>query len=87
MAARALLLNPALFAGWDATPVECIQKFLREAVGAPIPFSLVLHHVGEMSAGMAQGEGLGREARRALMGCRDLVDLIDFVEERWGLGG
>ncbi|GAB7363125.1 hypothetical protein MBLNU230_g3414t2 [Neophaeotheca triangularis] len=86
MAARATLLNPALFAGFDTTPVECIQRFLREAVSCPIPFSLVLHHVGEMSAHMARGEGISKEARKQLMDCRDLVDLIDFVEERWGLG-
>lgn len=82
MAARGILENPALFAGYDATPAECVRAFLGHAVRCPIPFPLVLHHVGEMTNRMVD---MGKKEKKRLMACEDLVDLIDFVEEKWGL--
>lgn len=81
MAARGILENPALFAGYDVTSKECIRHFMGYAVRCPIPFPLVLHHVSEMTGRMP---GMGKRERRRLMECRDLVDLIDFVEEKFG---
>lgn len=83
MAARGMLENPALFAGFDVTPASCVQRFLQYAVRCPMPYQLVLHHMSEMTARM---EGMAKKERRRLMACRDLVDLIDFVEDKWGLG-
>ena len=80
MAARGILENPALFAGYDTTRVECVHKFLEMAARCPIPFPLVLHHVSEMTARMP---GMTKKARKALMECRDLVDLIDYAEDKW----
>lgn len=83
MAARGMLENPALFAGYDVTPVECVQKFLGYAIRCPIPFQLVLHHVVEMTEKM---EGMGKKQKRALLECKDLLELVDSIEERWGCG-
>ena len=80
MAARGILENPALFAGQDSVPIECTHKFLEKAAHYPIPFPLILHHVSEMTGHMP---GMTKKIRRALMECRDLVDLIDFVEDKW----
>lgn len=44
MAARALLTNPALFAGYDACPWEAVEVFLNKVVRAPLPLKLVQHH-------------------------------------------
>lgn len=82
MAARGILENPALFAGFGVTPVECVQKFLSYAIRCPIPFPLVLHHVGEMTGRM---ESMNKAERRKLMDCQDLLDLVDFVQDKWGL--
>ena len=82
MAARGLLENPALFVGFDTTPVECVRRFLAHAVRSPIPFPLVLHHMGEMTARMA---GMDKHERRRLTLCTDLLDLVDFVEDKWVL--
>ena len=82
MAARGILENPALFAGHPYTPTQCVRKFIEYAVRCPIPFPLVLHHVSEMTARM---DGMTKTERKRLMECGDLVDLIDFVHERWGL--
>jgi tRNA-dihydrouridine synthase 4 len=79
MAARGILENPALFAGFKRTPDECVRAFVGFAVRYPIPFALVLHHVSEMSG------KLGKKEKKKLMECRDMIDLIDFVEEKCGL--
>jgi tRNA-dihydrouridine synthase 4 len=83
MAARGLLENPALFAGYDVTPVECVRVFLGYAIRCPIPYQLVQHHVCDMTAKM---EGMGKKQKRALMECRDLLELVDWVDEKWGRG-
>jgi tRNA-dihydrouridine synthase 4 len=83
MAARGLLENPALFAGYDVTPVECVRLFLGYAIRCPIPYQLVQHHVCDMTAKM---EGMGKKQKRALMECRDLLELVDWVDEKWGRG-
>ncbi|GIZ45821.1 hypothetical protein CKM354_000897200 [Cercospora kikuchii] len=82
MAARGILENPAMFAGYDEVPAKCVQDFLRWAVRCPMPFPLVLHHVSDMTGRM---EGFTKKEKRRLMECRDLLDLIDFVEDKWGL--
>ena len=82
MAARGILENPALFAGHDVTPAEYVHRFLGHAVRSPIPFPLVLHHVSEMTGRMP---GMTKKHRKRLMECRDLVDLVDYVEDKWGI--
>ena len=49
MAARGLLENPALFAGYDVTPPECIADFLDISLKYGIPFSTFMHHIGKMT--------------------------------------
>ncbi|EMC92665.1 hypothetical protein BAUCODRAFT_27019 [Baudoinia panamericana UAMH 10762] len=84
MAARGILENPAMFShsGVGGTPVECVQRFLGWAVRCPIPFPLVLHHVSEMTGRM---KGFGKLERRRLGACRDLIELVDFVDAKWGV--
>ncbi|KAI5356911.1 Putative aldolase-type TIM barrel, tRNA-dihydrouridine synthase, DUS-like, FMN-binding protein [Septoria linicola] len=81
MAARGILENPAMFAGEEVSP-ECVSDFLHWAVRCPIPFPLVLHHISEMTARMP---GMTKKEKRRLMECKDLLDLADFVEDKWGL--
>lgn len=44
MSARALLANPALFAGHEACPWEAVELFMNKVVRAPLPLKLVQHH-------------------------------------------
>jgi tRNA-dihydrouridine synthase 4 len=44
MSARALLANPALFAGYEACPWEAVELFMNKVMRAPLPFKLVQHH-------------------------------------------
>ncbi|KAK3309954.1 uncharacterized protein B0T15DRAFT_481464 [Chaetomium strumarium] len=85
MSARAILSNPALYAGYDACPWEAVETFMNNVARCPLPFKLVLHHISEMcSPGMGPNKRalLTRQERAALMGCGNMLDLIDFLDER-----
>ncbi|KAK0729025.1 hypothetical protein B0T21DRAFT_370146 [Apiosordaria backusii] len=94
MSARALLANPALFSSLHSCPWEAVEFFLNKTVKAPMPFKLVLHHISEMcSPGMGPSQRdkvalLNRQERAELMRCGDMMELIDFLEEKkpGGLG-
>lgn len=81
MAARGILENPAMFAGHDLTTPECLLGFIDWTMRCPIPFPVVLHHISEMSARMPD---MDKKARKRLQECQDLLDILDFAEERWG---
>lgn len=70
-----------MFAGCDTTTAQCVSNFVDWAMRCPVPFSVVLHHVSEMSARMPE---MDKKARKQLQECQDLLDLLDFVDERWG---
>jgi len=83
MSARAILANPALFAGYDACPWEAVDSFLNNAARCPLPFKLVQHHVSEMCGpGMGPNKKalLSRHERTAMMACANMIDLIDFLD-------
>lgn len=44
MSARALLANPALFAGHEACPWDAVELFMNKVIRAPMPTKLVQHH-------------------------------------------
>ncbi|KAK4178652.1 putative tRNA-dihydrouridine synthase [Triangularia setosa] len=88
MSARALLANPALFSGRNSCPWEAVEFFLNKTIKAPMPFKLVLHHISEMcSPGMGpdprdRSALLNKQERAELMRCGDMIELIDFLEEK-----
>lgn len=85
MSARAILSNPALYAGFDRCPWSAVDTFLNKTARCPIPFKLVLHHISEMCApGMGPNKTalLNRRDRSALQECANMVDLIDFLDAK-----
>jgi tRNA-dihydrouridine synthase 4 len=88
MSARAILANPALYAGYDACPWEAVETFMFNVARAPLPFKLTLHHLSEMcSPGMGPNKSalLTKQERTAMMACTNMCDLIDFLDEKKGL--
>jgi tRNA-dihydrouridine synthase 4 len=97
MSARDILSNPALYAGHNTCPWEAIERFMGYVIRAPIPFKLVVHHLGEMAGSVGfEDDGrvmeaprakalLDKEERRRLVECRNLLEVIDFLEEVRGL--
>ena len=87
MSARAILANPALFAGYGACRWDVVETFLNNAVRCPLPFKLVLHHLSEMCApGMGRDKSalLTKQERGAMMACTNMLDLLDFLDEKRG---
>ncbi|KAM7224276.1 tRNA-dihydrouridine synthase [Rhypophila decipiens] len=85
MSARAILANPALYAGYDACPWSAVETFMNKVAKAPLPFKLVLHHLSEMCApGMGPNKNalLSKPERAAMLACSNMVDLIDFLDEK-----
>jgi tRNA-dihydrouridine synthase 4 len=86
MSARDILANPALFAGYDACPWEAVEEFVNFVVRAPIPFKLVVHHLSQMCGSGGAGKTLlSKEERGELMECRDLIEVIDFLDRVKGV--
>lgn len=85
MSARGLLANPALFAGHSSTPWEAVELFMCRVMRAPIPLKLTVHHLSEMcgpSMGADKSALLNRKDRVRLTELQDLVELIDFMDEK-----
>ncbi|KAK4128672.1 dihydrouridine synthase 4-like protein [Parathielavia appendiculata] len=88
MSARAILCNPALYAGHSTCPWSAVEAFLNNAVRCPLPFKLVLHHLSEMCGpGMGADKSalLTKPERAAMMACGNMLDLIDFLDGRRGV--
>jgi tRNA-dihydrouridine synthase 4 len=89
MAARGILENPALFAGYETCPWDAVEKFMNHVVRKPIPYRLVQHHISEMTGGamgMAKEGGLLSKRERAeLFEITDMLNLVDFLDEKRGV--
>ncbi|KAL5596863.1 hypothetical protein BROUX41_006453 [Berkeleyomyces rouxiae] len=84
MSARGLLANPAIFAGYEACPWEAVQIFLNNAVKAPLPLTVTLHHLSEMcSPGMGPDKSalLTKAEKTRMMLMTNLLDVIDFLDD------
>lgn len=85
MSARALLANPALFAGHDSCPWEAVDVFMSHVARAPLPLKLAVHHLTEMC-----GSGFGPDRGAALLTKKERIritemgnwiDVIDYMDE------
>ncbi|KAL7275661.1 tRNA dihydrouridine synthase [Rhizina undulata] len=80
MAARGLLTNPALFAGHSKTPWGAVERFINyNMTNGPLPYRLALHHVSEMMEKMMTK----RERAEMVDGCGSVVELVDWLDERF----
>ncbi|TGZ81428.1 hypothetical protein EX30DRAFT_330994 [Ascodesmis nigricans] len=81
MAARGLLTNPCLFAGFEKTPWGALERFLDYAFKMNVPFAVTVHHVGEMMEEMVTR----KERARMVENCRNIVQLVEWLDERFVL--
>lgn len=84
MSARGLLENPAMFRGVKRCPWDVVETFMERVVRAPLPYKLVVHHLGEMGGSDRSQYGktlFSKEERAELMACEGMVELIDWYEE------
>lgn len=88
MSARALLANPALFAGHASCSWEAVEMFMANVARSPLPHKLVVHHLTEMCGpGMGRDKGalLSRRERVAMGACTNMCDLVDFLDDKIGV--
>ncbi|KAK7992039.1 dihydrouridine synthase [Apiospora saccharicola] len=84
MSARALLANPALFAGHETCPWEAVDVFLANLARAPLILKSSVHHLTEM---LGPGYGpdkralIGKRDRMRLVKCGNWIDVLDLLEE------
>jgi len=80
MSARGLLANPALFAGYDRTPIHAVSNFVHLSTKyGVLPFSLFHRHLGFMLE-----EHFASRAERSYF-MSDLVShagVVDWLEEK-----
>ncbi|KAI0204762.1 dihydrouridine synthase 4-like protein [Astrocystis sublimbata] len=85
MSARALLTNPALFAGHATCTWESVDVFMNNVARAPLPLKIGVHHLAEMC-----GAGFGLDRSSALLSKAERIrlnematwlDVIDFMDE------
>ncbi|KAI1347386.1 dihydrouridine synthase 4-like protein [Xylaria sp. FL0043] len=84
MSARALLANPALFAGHETCPWEAVDVFMNNVARAPLPLKLGIHHLTEMcGAGFGPDKSalLSKKERIRLTEFDNWIDVIDFIDE------
>ncbi|KAH8165933.1 hypothetical protein CIB48_g2333 [Xylaria polymorpha] len=84
MSARALLANPALFAGYETCPWEAVDIFMNNVARAPLPLKLGIHHLTEMcGAGFGPDRSalLNKGERIRLTGFDNWIDVIDFMDD------
>ena len=80
MAARGLLENPAFYAGYERTPKECVEAWLRFSLETGTPFSCFHHHLSYMLERL-----LPRTERKYFNGLNSTPAVLDYLDERFGI--
>ncbi|KAJ3077464.1 tRNA-dihydrouridine(20a/20b) synthase [NAD(P)+]-like protein [Quaeritorhiza haematococci] len=80
MSARGLLENPALFAGYDTTPLDAVEKFVRLGVGYGSTHFIFHHHLMFMLE-----KSMSRQERKAFNCLTSIPAIVDWLEEHYGL--
>jgi len=74
MAARGMLENPAMFAGFDVTPTKCIEDWVRLALTTGTPFLCFHHHLIYMCE-----KSFSRAERRIFNALSSTSAVIDYL--------
>ncbi|KAK4015688.1 tRNA-dihydrouridine(20a/20b) synthase [NAD(P)+]-like [Daphnia magna] len=75
MAARGILENPAMFAGFSETPIECIKDWIKLALETGVSFTHFHHHLIYMCE-----KNMSRVDRRYFNALSSTTAVIDYME-------
>jgi len=81
MVATGLLKNPALFAGFQHTPAECVSDWLDLSTSVGTPFSCFHHHLMDMTEKL-----FSKSERIHFNSLSSTSAVIDFLYQRYGIG-
>lgn len=79
MAARGLLANPAMFAGYEETPLECIWDWVDIALAHGTPFTCFHHHLIYMMERISS-----QPERKVFNALSSTSAVIDYLHHTYG---
>jgi len=80
MAGRGLLMNPALFAGYDYTPKECVEQFLYNSLAYGTNTFIFHHHLMYMLDMV-----MGKTEKRAFNVLTSIPGILDYLEKHYDI--
>jgi len=80
MAARGMLDNPAMFAGYETTPLECVQDFVDFSLSLGTSPSLFRHHLGYMLDSTMMGLD-----KRHFWSLHSTPAILEFLTDRYSI--
>jgi len=78
MAARGMLENPALYAGYDRTPWGCVERYVNYSLSYGLNSHIFQHHLAEMT-----GHIFTKKEHRELNELKSIVEIVDWLDERF----
>jgi len=78
MAARGMLENPAMYAGFDTTPDQCVADWCRLALTTGTPFICFHHHLIYMCQ-----KRISRAERRVFNTLSSTAAVLDYITNVW----
>lgn len=79
MAARGLLANPAMFAGYEDTPLECIWDWVDISIEQGTPFTCFHHHLIYMLERVSS-----QPERKVFNSLSSTSAVIDYLQNTYG---
>lgn len=80
MAARGILENPAMFAGYSNTPKNCVQDWVKLAISTGTPFVSFHHHLIYMCERI-----LSRSERKFFNTLSSTTAVLEYLEEHFDI--
>ncbi|XP_015261568.1 PREDICTED: tRNA-dihydrouridine(20a/20b) synthase [NAD(P)+]-like isoform X2 [Gekko japonicus] len=80
MVARGLLANPAMFAGYEETPLKCIQDWVNIALEHGTPFMCFHHHLMYMMERITS-----KQEKKIFNVLSSTSAVVDYLRENYGL--
>uniref|UniRef100_UPI00254106F1 tRNA-dihydrouridine(20a/20b) synthase [NAD(P)+]-like n=1 Tax=Euleptes europaea TaxID=460621 RepID=UPI00254106F1 len=80
MVARGLLANPAMFAGYEETPLKCIQDWVNIALEHGTPFMCFHHHLMYMMERITS-----KQEKKFFNVLSSTSAVVDYLRENYGL--
>ncbi|KAL8566374.1 tRNA-dihydrouridine(20a/20b) synthase [NAD(P)+]-like protein [Nucella lapillus] len=80
MSARGILANPALYAGFEDTPVQCVKDWLDLSLSLGTPYQCFHHHLIYMMDKL-----MSRAERRVFNSLASTSAVLDFLRQHYSL--
>nr|XP_038024334.1 tRNA-dihydrouridine(20a/20b) synthase [NAD(P)+]-like [Anas platyrhynchos]XP_038024339.1 tRNA-dihydrouridine(20a/20b) synthase [NAD(P)+]-like [Anas platyrhynchos]XP_038024341.1 tRNA-dihydrouridine(20a/20b) synthase [NAD(P)+]-like [Anas platyrhynchos] len=80
MVARGLLANPAMFAGYEETPLKCIQDWVNIALEHGTPFTCFHHHLMYMMERITS-----KQEKKVFNVLSSTSAVLDYLNDHYGV--